>query len=136
MIAYLLTLLVILIVSLVFYIHLFGSEGAEPSLWLPIVVVLAPSALFVFGLSMLLGRVNGHLIFALIPVVFITGAMGLPLPAAVDLFSNGLITKLTTDAYEGAANSFALPTAWLVGRIGFTMTGLHIHWVCLLFLRG
>lgn len=87
-----------------------------------------PSLLFTAGLSMLLGRIHGSVLYALCTIVFLVGMLNLPFPLWADLFGNWLYVDIgfiiSLRAYVGQALILFLPGEFLWGRAAFAVLGL------------
>lgn len=105
-------------VCFAFYWLVFDYTAFGGLIWLSMPMLL-PSALLVFGVSMLLGNKKAALVYVLLGVVLIVGAFRISLPAYIDIIGS----SVTLPLYAGE-REFAFTAAFAAGRIVFITVGI------------
>lgn len=92
-IVFIITTFIPIIISFVYYAILFEYTEYQYFI-LPMLLFIIPTGIFIFGLSIFLGKINGKLLYALIPLTFIMGALNLTsLPVWIDVFGNNFVQQ-------------------------------------------
>ncbi|MNC71086.1 hypothetical protein D3C75_1219680 [compost metagenome] len=82
-------------------------------------LLLAPSAILLFGAAMLLGNRSHAAVYVLRAAVLIVGVFQIPLPPFIDIIGSAAIQQLEAGAYD-----FAFPPAFIAGRVVFLAVGV------------
>ncbi len=126
---FILTLLVPIFMSFIYYKSMFGYNEFGSFIRL-IFAFLFPTFIFFLGLSMLLGKINIKLIYALIPVAFLMGALNLGnnmVPMWADIFGNNFFDMYSFSMLIGREMEvvpFKLPNSFIYTRLEFILLGL------------
>ncbi len=102
---------------LIFYWAVFGYT-AFGNLIGPVLTMLFPPTVLVFGAAMLLGKRKAALVYALMAAVLILGVFRISLPAFLDVFGTSVTQTLYVETQE-----FAFTPAFIAGRIAFVAAG-------------
>jgi len=127
-ITFLLTGLVPIIMSFIYYKVLFNYVGFTSYVKL-IFWFIVPSFVFILGFSMVLGKINIKFLYGLIPVVFLLGTINTSdiLPRWLDIFGVHYFTMCTYAELFGRESQvvpFELSTAFICSRIIFILIGV------------
>lgn len=93
----------------------------------PILVFLVPSVVFVFGLSMAVGRLSAKLVYGLVPIVLFAGVFCFRLPVWVDLCGNNFLTgyfRMLVLNRGSAEMVYYLPTSLILSRWLLVVAGV------------
>ena len=117
LIIFIITLLIPITMSFVYYSYIFQYTEflnfAEPA-----VLFIIPGSLFVFGLSVLIGRKSNKLLYGLIPFVFAAGMINFTgMPVWIDIFGNDYLSEY----------GFLFVIESNLSEVPFTMTGSFIY---------
>lgn len=127
--AYILAALAAILVSFIFYIVVFRFSGFT-SLMFPVSLFMLPPAVFIFGLGMLLGKLDERLIYLLVPVMFLLPVLKFELPIWIDPFCGNIITQYPLKVMLISGNNtdnFILPSGLFVSRCLFLIIGLALY---------
>ncbi len=107
----------------VFFAAFFGYYGFGAFI-LPALLEIIPCFVFVVGIGHLAGRMHGGTIYALLPMVFIAGFLGVT--GAFDLFGGGFFSTypLTLPVNPDGEPDFAFNAVWLIARIVYLALGV------------
>ena len=123
---FIITTVIPIIISFVYYAFLF--EYTEYlNFILPIVLFLIPPCIFIFGLSIILGKINVKLLYALIPLTFVLGAINLRiLPVWLDVFGNNYLQECAIDFYNSNLEiiPYNIPSDFIYSRLIFAALGI------------
>ncbi|MBU5333698.1 hypothetical protein [Anaerocolumna aminovalerica] len=106
------------IVCFLFYQQVFDYPAFGVLLW-PGLLFLLPPAILLFGAAMLLGNRREAAVHILLAAVLIVSVFQIKLPAFMDIIGSAAIQPLNTGEYD-----FALSTAFIAGRIAFSVVGV------------
>jgi hypothetical protein len=98
----------------------------------PIVVFMLPGAVFVFGLSMAVGRFGGRFVYALVPLVFFACALNIDLPVWIDLGGNNLFVSYNEMLLRTVGTTeviYYVPSLFLFSRYLFIAAGIALFCV-------
>lgn len=115
--------LFVIAISLLFYGVIFRfykfTEFVIPSL-----ITLIPALIFIFGVGLLIGRIQPNMLYVLMIIVLLIGL--LPLPEVADLYGGQLFSTypLTLPVGLDGEPAFSLPLGFLIGKVFFTVTGV------------
>lgn len=124
---FIITAAVPVIISFLYYAFLFGYTKYQYFI-LPILLFMVPCSVFIFGFSIVLGKISGKLLYALIPFIFIIGFLNLrSLPVWIDLFGNNFL-----DGYgfyyiltnKNQITPYIIPNNFICSRLIFTASGI------------
>ncbi|NMS90014.1 hypothetical protein HGQ85_08720 [Clostridioides difficile] len=119
--AYLLTVIVVIAISFIFYSRLFQFNNFE-TLIKPILLILIPSVLFVSGVGMFIGNINGNLLYIFIPITFLlTNSNVLSIISGKSLV-NSIIENKVADRMGNLA--FDVPVEFLISRMILGVIGV------------
>lgn len=104
----------------VFYWIVFDYTVFGPLIYTGLMLLL-PSALFLFGVATFLGHKKPALVYILLAIVLILGAFGISLPACIDLIGTSAIQPL----YNGA-QEFVFSAEFIAGRAAFMVAGVAL----------
>lgn len=128
-VTFILTSLVPIFMSFIYYKAMFGYNEFGSFINL-IFVFLFPTFIFFLGLSMFLGKINIKLIYGLIPVAFLMGALNLGgsiIPIWVDMFGNNFFDMYSLSMLIGREMEvvpFEMPNTFIYTRLEFILLGL------------
>ncbi len=90
----------------------------------PIIMTLLPSMLFVTGIGMVAGRIHPALLYALMLLLLLMGKASLPY--ALDLLGDSFFrtAPLTLPVGSSGEPDFIVPTAVIIGKLGFSLAGI------------
>lgn len=95
----------------------------------PILVFLVAPVIFIFGLSMAVGRVSAKLVYGLVPVILFAGIFCFSLPVWVDLCGNNFITnyfRMLVMNRGSAEIVYYLPTNLFLSRWLMVVAGIGL----------
>lgn len=124
-----LTALVPIIMSFIYYRFMFGYEGFGGFIKL-IIAFLLPTSIFFLGLSMVLGKINVKFVYALFPIAFLMGSLTLGsniVPIWADIFGNNFFNMYSIMMLIGRkveSVPLELPISFIYSRLGFIMLGM------------
>jgi hypothetical protein len=93
----------------------------------PILIFLLPSAVFIFGLSMATGEISVKLVYGLLPIVFLLGALNLDLPVWVDLCANNFLLDYQKTLFRSLGSMevvYHVPMSFLLSRCVLAISGV------------
>lgn len=125
---YLIQVMGCILISLVFYKVTFQFVNVQSYL-LPIVLLLFPAFMFVFGTSLFLGGKRQALLFAWIPIVLIGSWVTLGSNVFIDVFAKGYVTYMPTLVPVDSLGEpvFRLSLAFIMSRLLFTLIGTGLY---------
>lgn len=127
-IAYLINALCCILISFVFYKTTFNFVNFQNFL-IPIIIVLLPTFIFVFGMSMFLGSKSQKLLYTLIPIVLLLSLIGFKSTPFLDIFAKGYVMKmpalLPTDSLGEPA--FGLSFDFIASRLLISFIGIGLY---------
>lgn len=117
-----------ILISMLFYITTFHIVNFV-SFLLPMLIILVPAFMFVFGSSMFLGSKSQGLLYAWIPIVLVLSLMQSNLNVMFDVFGKGYVTYMPTilPVNESFEPVFWLSLDFLMSRIFFASIGLLLY---------
>ena len=91
---------------------------------IPSLITLIPALIFIFGVGLLIGRIQPNMLYVLMIIVLLIGL--LPLPEVADLYGGHLFSTYPLTLPVGLAGepAFSLPLGFLLGKAFFTVTGV------------
>jgi ABC-type multidrug transport system permease subunit len=126
-VTFILASLVPIFMSFIYYKAMFGYSEFGSFIKL-IFAFLFPTFIFFLGLSMLLGKINVKLIYGLVPVAFLMGALNLEIiPIWADIFGNNFFNMYSFSMLIGREMEFVplkLPSSFIYTRLEFILLGL------------
>ncbi|MFA9463097.1 MAG: hypothetical protein ACERKN_02285 [Velocimicrobium sp.] len=127
-ISYLIIALCCILISLAFYKTTFNFTNFQNFL-LPILIILLPPFVFVFGMSMFLGSKSQTLLYAWIPIVMILSLISFNSTPFIDIFAKGYVTYMPTVLPVDRIGEpvFSLSFDFIVSRLLFTLVGLVLY---------
>lgn len=113
------------VLGAVFYASFFGYYGFGAFI-LPALLEIIPCFVFSVGIGHLAGRIHQGLVYALLPIVFITGFLGAA--GAFDLFGGGFFSAypLTLPVNSDGEPGFVMNSTWLLARFIYLVAGAAI----------
>lgn len=113
------------VLGAVFCAAFFGYYGFGVFI-LPALLEMIPCFVFAVGIGHLAGRIHQGLVYALLPIAFIAGFLGVT--GAFDLFCGGFFSAypLTLPVNSNGEPEFALDSAWLLARFIYMAAGAAI----------
>ncbi|WP_411680633.1 hypothetical protein [Clostridium thailandense] len=127
-ISYLIIAVCCILISLVFYKTTFNFTDFQKFL-LPILIILLPTFVFVFGTSMFLGSKSQTLLYAWIPIVLILSLISFSSTPFIDTFAKGYVTYMPTILPVDSLGepAFSLSLAFIMSRLLFTIIGMFLY---------
>lgn len=127
-ISYLIIVVCCILISLVFYKTTFNFADFQNFL-LPILIILLPTFVFVFGTSMFLGSKSQTLLYAWIPVILILSLISFNSTPFIDIFAKGYVTYRPTILPVDSLGEpvFSLSLDFIMSRLTFTLIGLVLY---------
>lgn len=117
----------VIVQGCVFYCMLFGFTGFG-SLLLPAAITFIPAMIFLLGLGMVGGSVNGVIPYALMIGVLVLGFLSLPYP--IDLLGSSFFAGYPIEL-EVMDPVFTVPILVGIGKAGYILAGLLLVGVSL-----
>ncbi|MCC0707135.1 hypothetical protein [Clostridioides sp. ES-S-0190-01] len=122
-VAYLLTVAVVIAISFIFYNRLFQFNDFSQFIK-PIILILIPSVLFVSGMGMFIGNINGNFLYIFIPIIFlITNSGTLSIISGKNLV-NSILESKVADTMGNLA--FDIPQRFVISRIALVIIGISL----------
>lgn len=127
-ISYLIIAVCCILISFVFYKTTFSFRNLQ-SFLLPIIIILLPTFLFVFGTSMFLGSKSQTLLYAWIPIVLILSLISFSSTPFIDIFAKGYVTYMPTVLPVDSLGEpvFNLSLNFIMSRLIFTLVGMVLY---------
>lgn len=128
-VTFIFTSLVPILMSFIYYKTMFGYNEFGSFIKL-IFTFLFPTFIFFLGLSMFLGKINIKLIYGLLPIAFLMGALNLGnnmVPMWADIFGNNFFDMYSFSMLIGREMEvvpFELPNSFIYTRLEFILLGL------------
>nr|UWI51707.1 hypothetical protein NZ312_08375 [Clostridioides difficile] len=120
-VAYLLTVTVVIAISFIFYNRVFQFNNFAQFVQ-PILLILIPTVLFVLGVGMFIGNINGNLLYVFIPIIFlITNSGALSIISGKNLV-NSILESKVADTMGNLA--FDIPQGFVISRIALGVIGI------------
>lgn len=120
-VAYLLTVTVVIAISFIFYNRVFQFNNFAQFVQ-PILLILIPTVLFVLGVGMFIGNINGNLLYVFIPIIFlITNSGALSIISGKNLV-NSILESKVADTMGNLA--FDIPQGFVISRIVLGVIGI------------
>lgn len=120
-VAYLLTVTVVIAISFIFYNRVFQFNNFAQFVQ-PIFLILIPTVLFVLGVGMFIGNINGNLLYVFIPIIFlITNSGALSIISGKNLV-NSILESKVADTMGNLA--FDIPQGFVISRIALGVIGI------------
>jgi len=112
----------------VFYNRTFDFASFQNFL-LPMLIILLPTFLFVFGTSMFLGSKSQTLLYAWIPIVLILSLISFNSTPFIDIFAKGYVTYMPTVLPVDSLGepAFSLSLNFIMSRLLFTPVGMVLY---------
>jgi hypothetical protein len=127
-ISYLIIMVCCILISLIFYKTTFNFISFQNFL-LPILIILLPTFVFVFGTSMFLGTKSQILLYSWIPIVLILSLISFNSTPFIDIFAKGYVTYMPTvlpvDSFGEPV--FSLSLDFIMSRLTFTLVGMVLY---------
>ncbi|WP_027626303.1 hypothetical protein [Clostridium lundense] len=127
-ISYLIIAVCCILISLAFYKTTFSFINFQ-SFLLPILIILLPTFVFVFGTSMFLGSKSQILLYVWIPIVLILSLISFSSTPFIDIFAKGYVTYMPTvlsvDSFGEPV--FSLSLDFIISRLIFTLVGMVLY---------
>jgi hypothetical protein len=122
---YLVQVMGCILISLLFYKATFHFVNVQSYLW-PIVILLFPTFMFVFGTSLFLGSKSQTLLFIWIPIVLILSWTSFNSTAFIDIFAKGYMTYMPAVVPVDSLGEpvFHLSLEFIMSRLLFALVGL------------
>ncbi|MBE6081998.1 MAG: hypothetical protein E7205_04835 [Tissierellaceae bacterium] len=125
---FILTSLVPIFMSFIYYKAIFGYSEFGSFIKF-IIVFLLPTFIFLLGLSMILGKINGKLIYVLIPITFLMGMLNFDniIPIWADIFGNNFLSTYSYMMLLGRkteAVAFKFPSSFIFTRLELIILGI------------
>ncbi|MGX9758645.1 hypothetical protein ACWYRQ_20395 [Clostridioides difficile] len=119
-VAYFITVTVVIAISFIFYNRVFQFNNFG-QLVKPILLILIPSVLFVSGMGMFIGNINGNLLYVFIPIIFlITNSGALSIISGKNIV-NSILESKVADTMGNLA--FDIPQGFVISRIALGVIG-------------
>ncbi|OBR93537.1 MULTISPECIES: hypothetical protein [Clostridium] len=127
-ISYLIIAVCCILISLVFYKITFNFTDFQNFL-LPILIILLPTFVFVFGTSMFLGSKRQTLLYSWIPIVLILSLMSFNSTPFIDIFAKGYVTYMPTVLPVDSLGEpvFRLSLDFIMSRLTFILVGMVLY---------
>lgn len=127
-ISYLIIAVCCIFISFVFYNRTFDFASFQNFL-LPMLIILLPTFLFVFGTSMFLGSKSQTLLYAWIPIVLILSLISFNSTPFIDIFAKGYVTYMPTVLSVDSLGEpvFSLSLDFIMSRLLFTLVGMVLY---------
>ncbi|OPJ64791.1 hypothetical protein [Clostridium oryzae] len=127
-ISYLIIALCCILISLAFYKTTFNFRSFQNFL-LPMLIILLPTFVFVFGTSMFLGSKGQTLLYAWIPIVLILSLISFNKAPFIDIFAKGYVTYMPTVLPVDSIGEpvFRLSLNFIVSRFVFILVGMVLY---------
>ncbi len=127
-ISYLVIAICCILISFVFYKTTFNFTDFQKFL-LPLLIILLPTFVFVFGTSMFLGSKSQTLLYAWIPIVLILSLISFNSSPFIDIFAKGYVTYMPTVISVDSVGEpiFSLPLNFIMSRFIFTLVGMGLY---------
>ncbi|MPQ34042.1 hypothetical protein E4V42_21850 [Clostridium estertheticum] len=127
-ISYLIIAICCILISLAFYKMTFNFTNFQNFL-LPILIILLPTFVFVFGTSMFLGSKSQTLLYAWIPIVLILSLISFNSTPFIDIFAKGYVTYMPTVLPVDSLGEpiFSLSSDFIMSRLLFTLVGMVLY---------
>ncbi|APH13509.1 ABC-2 transporter family protein [Clostridium sporogenes] len=127
-ISYLIIAICCILISLVFYKTTFNFTNFRNFL-LPILIILLPTFVFVFGTSMFLGSKSQTLLYAWIPIVLILSLISFNSIPFIDIFAKGYVTYMPTVLPVDSLSEpvFSLSLNFIMSRLLFALVGMVLY---------
>lgn len=128
LISYLIIAVCCILISLVFYKTIFNFISFQNFL-LPILIILLPTLVFVFGTSMFLGTKSQILLYSWIPIVLILSLISFNSTPFIDIFAKGYVTYMPTVLPVDSLGEpvFSLSLDFIMSRLTFTLVGMVLY---------
>ncbi len=127
-VAYLLLAICVILESFIFYYRIFKFTDFQNFLQ-PMLIIMLPSFLLVFGLSLYLGSRRNLFIYIMIPIVAILSAVSVTSSPFLDIFANGYINAqpLLVAVDSTGEPLFILSLQFILSRMLFALIGLATY---------
>lgn len=126
-IVFIITAAIPILISFVYYAFLFEYTQYQYFI-VPILLFMIPCSVFIFGLSIVLGRISGKLLYALAPLTFIIGTLNLHfVPRFLDLFANNFMNNYAIVFITESVSKvvpYVIPSDFIYSRIVFAFLGI------------
>lgn len=128
-IVFIITAAIPILISFVYYVFLFEYTQYQYFI-VPILLFMIPCSVFIFGLSIVLGRISGKLLYALAPLTFIMGTLNLHfIPTWLDLFGNNLMNTYAISfisRIDSEVIPYVIPNNFIYSRVVFAFLGIFL----------
>ncbi|BCN29193.1 hypothetical protein [Anaeromicropila herbilytica] len=126
--SYIIVAICCILISLVFYKTTFSFSSFQNFL-LPILIILLPTFVFVFGTSMFLGSKSQTLLYAWIPVVLVLSLVSFNSTPFLDIFAKGYVAYMPTVLPVDHLGEpvFRLSLDFIMSRLLFTLVGMVLY---------
>lgn len=120
-VAYFLTVTVVIAISFIFYnrVFQFNNFGQFAK---PILLILIPSVLFVSGIGMFIGNINGNLLYIFIPIMFLITNSGVLSIISGKNLVNSILESKVADIMGNLA--FDIPQGFVISRMALGVIGI------------
>ncbi|WPC43735.1 hypothetical protein [Clostridium sp. JS66] len=127
-ISYLIIAIYCILISFVFYKTTFNFTDFQKFL-LPMLIILLPTFVFVFGTSMFLGSKSQTLLYAWIPIILILSLISFNNAPFIDIFAKGYVTYMPTVLSVDSLGEpvFSLSLNFIMSRLIFTLIGMILY---------
>lgn len=127
-VSYLIIAVCCIFISLVFYKTTFSFTSCQNFL-LPILIILLPTFVFVFGTSMFLGNKSQTLLYAWIPIILVLSFISFNSTPFIDIFAKGYVTYMPTVISVDSLGEpvFSLSLNFIISRLIFTLVGMVLY---------
>jgi hypothetical protein len=127
-ISYLFTMVCCILISFFFYRTTFHFTNFQNFL-LPVLIIILPALMFVFGASMFLGSKSRVLLYVLIPIVLILSSVSINSTPFADIFAKGYVTYMPTVVTVNSLGEpvFHLSFGFILSRLLITLAGMAIY---------
>lgn len=127
-ISYIIIAVCCILISLTFYKTTFNFTNFQNFL-LPILIILLPTFVFVFGTSMFLGSQSQTLLYAWIPIVLILSLISFNSTPFIDIFAKGYVTYMPAVLPVDSLGEpvFSLSFDFIMSRVLFTLVGMILY---------
>lgn len=124
---FIITAVIPVIISFVYYAFLFEYTQYQYFI-VPILLFIIPCSVFIFGFSIFLGKINGKLLYALIPLIFIMGCLNLgSVPVWLDPFGNNFLegyARVVIIISDSEVVPYVIPSNFIYSRLVFIALGI------------
>lgn len=131
-VSYFITVLCCIVLSLIYYKITLDFTSFQNFL-LPILIILLPSFLLVFGLSVFLGNQSQTLLYIFVPVILLLSLMSFNISPFADIFAKGYIknTPLIVSIDSFGEPIFYLSSSFIISRCLIALVGIVLYIISL-----